>query len=101
MKKMLLVLLLSPFCSIAQVSISNFYVTGKVTKVSVSNSFGQTVFSRGYDSVTADVRIADLPKGMYIVKVNGAVAGKVASTGAVQFHVGPGGPVGICRVVYR
>lgn len=43
----------------------------KITTIAISNLLGQTMYSNQYNSQQVQVNIADLPKGIYFVKVNG------------------------------
>ena len=45
--------------------------TNVITNVSISNIIGQTVYSNYYHREEVQVNIADLPKGIYFIKVNG------------------------------
>ncbi|MFI5195784.1 MAG: T9SS type A sorting domain-containing protein [Chitinophagales bacterium] len=45
--------------------------TNKLTKVAISNLLGQTVYTHEYNTEQVQVSVADLPKGIYFVKVNG------------------------------
>ena len=42
-----------------------------ITTVSISNMVGQIVYSNYYHNEQVQVDIADLPKGMYLIKING------------------------------
>ena len=44
----------------------------KITKITIANLIGQTVFNQTYDTEKAEVNISGLPVGVYIVKVTGA-----------------------------
>jgi len=44
----------------------------KISQVAISNLLGQTVFTRNYNSDEVEVDVADLPTGLYMLKINGA-----------------------------
>ena len=44
----------------------------EISSVSISNLLGQTIFSNEYNANTVQVNVADLPSGVYFVKVNGS-----------------------------
>ena len=45
--------------------------TNKITTLVITNLLGQTVYAHEYNSQQVHVNVADLPKGIYFVKVNG------------------------------
>lgn len=50
----------------------------KITSVAITNLPGQTVFSHAYNAEQVRVNIAELPAGIYFVKVNGSEVRKLA-----------------------
>jgi sugar lactone lactonase YvrE len=44
----------------------------QITTVSITSLIGQTVYNHEYNSIEVHVDVADLPKGIYFVKVNGS-----------------------------
>ena len=50
--------------------------TDKITTVSISNLLGQIVYTHAYNSEKVHVDVADLPSGVYFVKVNGSEVSK-------------------------
>ena len=44
----------------------------KITTIAITNLLGQTIFTHEYNSEQVQVDIANLPKGLYVIKVNGA-----------------------------
>ena len=48
-------------------------ITGSnITSVTINNLLGQTVYTHEYNSSQVQVNVADLPKGMYLVRINGS-----------------------------
>ena len=43
----------------------------KINTVTISNLLGQVMYSHEYNTTQVQVNIADLPKGIYFIKVNG------------------------------
>ena len=43
----------------------------KITLVAITNLLGQTVYSQQYNTQQVQIDVADLPKGIYFIKVNG------------------------------
>ena len=48
----------------------NITSTNKITNITITNLLGQTVFTHKYNSEQVQVSVADLPTGMYFVKIN-------------------------------
>ncbi len=45
--------------------------TDKITSIAITNLIGQTVYSNSYHNEEVQVVVADLPEGMYLIKING------------------------------
>ncbi len=43
----------------------------KITKITITNLLGQTVFTHEYNTEKAEVNVANYPAGIYFVKING------------------------------
>lgn len=43
-----------------------------ITSIAITNILGQTVYTHEYNSQQVQVDVADLPKGMYLVRINGS-----------------------------
>jgi len=55
------------------------YIKGtNITNVAISNLLGQTVYSQDYNAQQVQVDVADLPTGMYLVRINGTEVRKFA-----------------------
>jgi len=50
----------------------NITATDMIKEVSISNIFGQRVFDRSYQADQASIDVADLPVGVYFVRINGS-----------------------------
>lgn len=48
----------------------NITAKEKITSIAISNVVGQQVFTQNFNTQNAHIDIADLPKGVYIIKVN-------------------------------
>ena len=46
--------------------------TDKITTVTISNLLGQVVYSQQYNSQQVHIDCSSLPKGMYLVRINGS-----------------------------
>ncbi len=46
--------------------------TSKITSIAINNLVGQTMYSGEYNTNKAEVNVASLPAGIYLVKINGA-----------------------------
>jgi hypothetical protein len=44
----------------------------KITSLSITNLLGQTVYNNIYNTDKVQIDVADLPKGLYFIKVNGS-----------------------------
>lgn len=45
--------------------------TNEISQIAISNLLGQTLFTHDYNSEKVEVDVADLPKGVYLIKING------------------------------
>jgi len=52
--------------------------TDKITSIAITNLIGQTLFTHEYNSAQVQVDVADLPTGIYFVKINGTEVRKFA-----------------------
>jgi hypothetical protein len=43
----------------------------RITTIVIANLLGQTLYNQRYNSAQVNVRVADLPAGVYVVKING------------------------------
>ncbi len=47
--------------------------TNNINQISITNLIGQLVYSRSYNSQTVQINVANLPNGIYFLKINGNV----------------------------
>jgi trimeric autotransporter adhesin len=52
-------------------NILNIATADKITSLTVTNLLGQTIYNNVYSNEDVQVDVADLPKGMYLVRING------------------------------
>ena len=52
--------------------------SANITHINISNLLGQSVYDCGYNSPQVQVSVADLPTGVYFVKINGMDVRKFA-----------------------
>jgi len=45
--------------------------TNKISQITITNLLGQTLFTRNFNSEQVKVDVADLPQGVYLLKING------------------------------
>ena len=45
--------------------------TEKINQITITNQIGKTVYTNEYDDVNVQIDVADLPTGLYFVKING------------------------------
>jgi len=46
--------------------------TNKISQITITNLLGQTLFTRNFNSEQVKVDVADLPQGVYLLKINGS-----------------------------
>lgn len=46
--------------------------TNKISQLTITNLLGQTVYTHEYNTQKAEVNVADLPTGVYFIKINGS-----------------------------
>lgn len=44
----------------------------KINQITITNLLGQTLFTQNYNSEKAEIDVADLPAGVYFIKINGS-----------------------------
>ena len=62
-------IIIYPNPATAQLTIS---ASDRITTIAINNLFGQTVYTHDYNFQQVQVDVADLPAGIYFVKVNGS-----------------------------
>ena len=50
--------------------------TNNITDVAICNLMGQVVYEQEYNARKVVVNVAELPRGMYLLKINGVVVKK-------------------------
>jgi Secretion system C-terminal sorting domain len=90
MKRIYFILLFIPYVVHAQSTPAGqgptTYVTADtIRQILVVNLMGQRVFDKTYNQERVLVDIADLPSGIYIVKINGRIYGRYNSKGEIHF----------------